>query len=229
MTTVLPRNGEEATVRPGTGSLSAPPDADPGAAALGRVALDAGRLVTALLSPAGTATRPTTAAPVGPPEVRVGVDLVMVAEVARSVETLGDRYVHRIFTPHEVACCQVPAAVGPGPAPTVGPAYTYLLDSLAARFAAKEAALKVLRPDGPRPEWRAIEVHRDAGGWCELRLTGAAALLAERAGLGPLAVSMTHEGGVAAAVVVAVAMAPQGQHRTGPIAPGDTPDRQGER
>jgi holo-[acyl-carrier protein] synthase len=75
---------------------------------------------------------------------------------------------------------------------------------LAARFAAKEAALKVLRPTGHRPQWRSIEVRRHDGGWCTMSLSGYAAELATQAGLGELAVSLTHEEGIAAAVVVAL-------------------------
>lgn len=122
------------------------------------------------------------------PGVRVGVDLVVVAEVAEAVEHFGDRYLHRLFTPHELSCCR--AADG------------YSAESLAARFAAKEATVKVLRPVGPRPEWRSIEVHRSEGGWCDLRLTGRAAALARAGCIDGWAVSLTHESMMAAAVVV---------------------------
>jgi holo-[acyl-carrier protein] synthase len=118
------------------------------------------------------------------------MDLVSVAEVADSVSTTGQRYLDRVYTAHEQACC-------PG-RPEVAAA------GLAARFAAKEAVVKVLRPVGPRPPWRSIEVRRSAGGACELSLSGAAQRLASEAGISELAVSLTHEGPWAAAVVVAV-------------------------
>jgi holo-[acyl-carrier protein] synthase len=122
------------------------------------------------------------------PGVRVGVDLVVVAEVAEAVEHFGDRYLHRLFTPHELVSCWA----GGG----------YSAQSLAARFAAKEATVKVLRPVGARPEWRSIEVHRSEGGWCDLRLTGRAAALAAAGCIDGWAVSLTHESMMAAAVVV---------------------------
>jgi holo-[acyl-carrier protein] synthase len=122
--------------------------------------------------------------------VRVGTDLVKVDEVADCVARFGDRYVGRVYTPHEVACCQGPPAV--------------VAAGLAARFAAKEATIKVLRPAGHQPDWRSIEVRRAAGGWCDLRLTDEAARLADAQGISDLAVSMTHEAGMAAAVVVAM-------------------------
>ena len=129
-----------------------------------------------------------------PADLRVGVDLVAVEEVAASVDRFGDRYVHRIFTPHEIACCRRPSGHG-----TVA---RYSTESLAARFAAKEAVIKVLRPVGAQPDWRSIELHRTPGGWCEIRLSGAAEALAVAAGIDELSVSLSHETTMAAAVVV---------------------------
>jgi holo-[acyl-carrier protein] synthase len=53
-----------------------------------------------------------------------------------------------------------------------------------------------------QPDWRSIEIHRMTGGWCEIRLSGQAAELAAEAGIGELAVSLSHESTVAGAVVV---------------------------
>ncbi|MGO9458324.1 MAG: holo-ACP synthase [Acidimicrobiales bacterium] len=123
------------------------------------------------------------------PTCRVGVDLTSVGEVAQSLAQQGERYLRRIFTEDEVASCQ--GAAGPSPA------------SLAARFAAKEAALKVLRPTESRPEWRDIEVRRNASGACDLVLHGGAAALAAAQGIGEMSVSLSHEAGLAIAVVAA--------------------------
>jgi holo-[acyl-carrier protein] synthase len=57
---------------------------------------------------------------------------------------------------------------------------------------------------GPRPAWRDIEVHRDAGGWTGIQLSGLAADLAAEAGIEQVAVSLTHEEPLAAALVVGV-------------------------
>jgi holo-[acyl-carrier protein] synthase len=123
-------------------------------------------------------------------DLRVGTDLVPVAEVAETVARFGPRYVGRIYTDHEVSCCQgTPSVVAAG---------------LAARFAAKEATIKVLRPVDAQPDWRSIEIRRDRAGWCAVHLTGTAARLAQDQGISHWAVSMTHEAGLAAAVVVAV-------------------------
>ncbi len=142
---------------------------------------------------------------------RVGVDLVSVNDVAGSVRIFGDRYVRRIFTPHEVASCRGGEVSGDR-------STQYCFESLAARFAAKEAVVKVLRPVGARPDWRQIEVHRSNGGWCEIRLSGRAAAMAEQDGIDELAVSLTHEASTAAAVVVGMC---SGSTASGLVGTGD--------
>ena len=122
--------------------------------------------------------------------IRVGADVTAIDQVAESVTRFGVRYLERIYTAHEIESC-----VGELPVQAA---------SLAARFAAKEATIKVLRPAGHQPDWRSVEVRRDRDGWCTLALTGHAAALAEQAGIADLAVSLTHEGEMAAAVVVAL-------------------------
>lgn len=122
--------------------------------------------------------------------VRVGIDLVAVVSVQESLSLHAERYLERIFTPQEVA--------DSSPAGELDP------ERLAGRFAAKEATLKVLRPgrdDGVL--LKAIEVRRHPDGWVGLELTGSAAALAERVGVTGLALSLSHEAGMASAVVIA--------------------------
>jgi holo-[acyl-carrier protein] synthase len=125
--------------------------------------------------------------------LRVGVDLARIDDTARSLERFGARYVERLFTAREAADCLA--------APAQAAA------RLAARFAAKEATIKVLRPTHWL-DWRSIEVIRRAPGFTELALSGEAAELAEAAGLEDFAVSLAHEGHYATAVVVASARKP---------------------
>jgi len=120
---------------------------------------------------------------------RVGVDLVAVESVQESIRTHAEHYLTRVYTEREIADCTTPAGVD--------------AQRLAARFAAKEAALKVLRPGEVGLSLRAIEVRRTPGGWVELELSGPAAALALDAGLENFALSLTHEGGYASAVVIA--------------------------
>jgi holo-[acyl-carrier-protein] synthase len=118
------------------------------------------------------------------------MDLVEVRHVATSIARFGDRYLGRVFTAHEIASC-----VGPPSAVAAG---------LAARFAAKEATIKVLRPTAHQPDWQSMEVRRNPDGWCSMVLSGHAVTLADEAGIDEMAVSLTHEESIAGAVVVAM-------------------------
>ena len=75
-------------------------------------------------------------------------------------------------------------------------------ERLAARFAAKEAAMKALRLAGGLVTLREIEVHRTASGECEVVLHGRARSLAALAHTGAIALSLSHEGDYAAAMVI---------------------------
>lgn len=119
--------------------------------------------------------------------IRVGTDLTYVPAIAASIARFGDRFLGRIFTEREIATCR--ASSDPTP-------------RLAARFAAKEAAIKVLRPTDERAYWLLVEVVRTPSGAPELVLHGEARELAARAGLDHLSVSLTHEEAYASAVVV---------------------------
>jgi holo-[acyl-carrier protein] synthase len=126
------------------------------------------------------ADRPTTT----PGPLRVGIDLVRVSRVEESLTAFGDRFLRRLFTDDEIAYAKA------------APAHTG--ERLAVRFAAKEAAKKALRgPDGLG--WRQIEVQRETSGACNLVLHDEAARVA-----GPCstAVSLSHEGDYATAVVL---------------------------
>ncbi len=117
--------------------------------------------------------------------LRVGIDLVRAAHVAASLAEHGDAYLRRVFTPQEVADCKRDPL------------------RLAARFAAKEATMKVLQPGpGAAVPWPSIEVVRQTPGAPRLELHGPAADLAAQAGLTAFALSFTHEDEYAAAVVV---------------------------
>lgn len=123
------------------------------------------------------------------PFVRAGVDLCCVDDVLTSIARFGKRFIGRVFTDREIE-----DSTGD---PLVAARH------LAARLAAKEAILKALRPGADRPPWRDIEIRRSAGGWCEVELHGSAAALAAKQGLRHWAVSLTHEGTLAAAVAIA--------------------------
>jgi holo-[acyl-carrier protein] synthase len=121
--------------------------------------------------------------------IRVGIDLVAASTIADALEAHGERYLKRIYSETEVADCRRNGELE--------------LERLAARFAAKEAAIKALAPGDEAIAWRDIVVRRLANGGVELMIHGLAATLAADAGITTLALSITHEQGMAAAVVVA--------------------------
>jgi holo-[acyl-carrier protein] synthase len=135
--------------------------------------------------------------------IYTGIDLIEIARVERAARRWGARFLQRVFVPGELADC--------GLAEGAGPAARW--PSLAARWAAKEAAAKALgvglRGLGAGQALgvalREIEVRRDAGGRPLLALHGAAARRAAALGIGELAVSLSHSGGYAVASVVALA------------------------
>ena len=105
-----------------------------------------------------------------------------------AIRDFGARYLDRVYTPAEQAAYA-----------TGGPA------SLAARFAAKEAVLKLIgTADGV--DLRSIEIRTPAsgGGRPEVHLTGRAAELADAVGLDAeyIDLSLSHTGDLALAVVV---------------------------
>jgi len=121
--------------------------------------------------------------------LRVGTDLVSVDVVRESIRDHAEHYLERVYTEREVEDCRTATGID--------------AQRLAARFAAKEATLKVLRPREEGIPWNSIEVLRDPSGWVELALSGPAAALASQSGVTELSLSIAHEGAFASAVVVA--------------------------
>ncbi len=133
--------------------------------------------------------RPRT--PAAAPTVRVGTDVESIADVAEALSSFGARYADRVFTRHEIdSSGGMSARSAPG---------------LAARFAAKESVLKILRPDDQVPGWHDIEVVRHDTGYCTLALSGTASRLAGEQGLHSFDVCLSHGAGVGTATVVAMA------------------------
>ena len=63
--------------------------------------------------------------------------------------------------------------------------------------------MKVLNVRDLNPPWTTIEVRDGVVGVPSISLSGVAAELARRAGIGELSLSMSHDGGVAVATVIA--------------------------
>lgn len=120
----------------------------------------------------------------------LGIDVVAVDRIRRLVGEesragIAERFLARCFTEGERRYCDARA----------DRATPY-----AARFAAKEAASKALgAPTGIR--WTDVEVEREEGA-PRLRLSGVAGEAARSRGVTRVHLSITHDAGIAAAVVV---------------------------
>ncbi len=107
--------------------------------------------------------------------VGVGIDLVSLERFTRAVENTPG-FAARILTEAE---CALP------------------LESQAARFAAKEALIKAL--GGPVGNWHDVEV--TSGGQPQLQVSGAMAEAFAARGVTAAHVSLSHDGGMATAIV----------------------------
>jgi holo-[acyl-carrier protein] synthase len=121
--------------------------------------------------------------------MRVGTDLVSIDSVRKSIHEHGARYLERVYTEDELRDCRTDQGI--------------VAERLAARFAAKEATIKVLRPADEAIPWNTMGVVRHSSGWVVVELSGRAAELAAEAGLSDFALSISHEADYASAVVIA--------------------------
>jgi len=118
-------------------------------------------------------------------KLRVGIDIIEVDEVAESLGCFGDGYLHRVFSDAELDS-----------ADDVSP------KDVAARFAAKEAAMKAMGDLDEPLDWRSIEVISTPEGR-QLRLTGRAAESAYELGVRRWSISTSVTERYALAVVLA--------------------------
>jgi holo-[acyl-carrier protein] synthase len=117
-----------------------------------------------------------------------GIDVVEVGRIHESVERFGTRFLNRVFTAAEQTYCLRKRRSA---------------ESLAARFAAKEAGAKALGTGISRGvHWLEIEVIREPGGRPSLRFHGRAAEIAAGLGVAQTALSLTHTAELAMASVV---------------------------
>jgi holo-[acyl-carrier protein] synthase len=117
--------------------------------------------------------------------VGVGLDVCSIDRMRRAIERHGERFLARI-------CSEAERADFGG---------RDVATTLAGRFAVKEAFAKAL--DGaPGVGWHECEVRRCASGRPRLELSGKGRVLAEKCGATRWHISITHDAGIASAVVV---------------------------
>ena len=120
--------------------------------------------------------------------VGTGIDIAEVPRIAASIERFGNRFLQRIFTEGEIRYCESKAN---------------RVERYAARFAAKEAAMKAIGTGWSHGvAWRDIEVCREPGGRPTLTFHGEAAEFAAKLGVSHVALSLTHTAEHAIAQVI---------------------------
>ena len=121
--------------------------------------------------------------------VGLGVDIIEIARIRRTMEEQGEAFLHRIFTAREIAYCAAKA----------NPSQHY-----AARFAAKEAVSKAMATGWSGEfAWCDVEVMNDGAGRPQVALHGR---LGERLAGCRVLVSLSHS----ESHVVAVALIERG-------------------
>ena len=110
--------------------------------------------------------------------VGTGIDIAEVPRIRQAIERFGGRFLQRVFTDGEIRYCDSKAN---------------RVERYAARFAAKEAAMKALGTGwnhGVR--WRDIEIAREPGSRPTIVFHGKAAEFAARLGAAHVALSLSH-------------------------------------
>ena len=120
--------------------------------------------------------------------VGTGIDIAEVPRIAESIKRFGDRFLDRIFTDGERRYCDSKANRE---------------ERYAARFAAKEAAMKAIGTGWSHGvAWRDIEVVRLPGGRPTIHFHRKAAEFAARLGTNNISLSLTHSKEYAIAQVI---------------------------
>jgi holo-[acyl-carrier protein] synthase len=116
-----------------------------------------------------------------------GVDMIEIERLREAVNLHGERFLNRIFTARELA------------------ENVHKVESLAGRFAAKEAASKAFGSGIGDVAWKEIEILRGDSGQPLLVLHGAAKVKADELKIASWSVSISHTGTHAIAFVVGLA------------------------
>jgi holo-[acyl-carrier protein] synthase len=121
--------------------------------------------------------------------LKVGTDICSVSRIEKAHVRFGDKFMERILTPDEITyALSKPKRIA---------------ETIAARFAVKEAVSKVLGTGWRGIDWKEVEVTRKRSGEPGIALYGRAAVRADMLGLKNFEVSISHEREYAVAFIVA--------------------------
>lgn len=118
--------------------------------------------------------------------IKSGIDLIRTNRLAEVNPRIRERFIQRVFTQAEQNQAKDDN------------------ETLSGIFAAKEAVSKALGTGIGKVAWQDIEILHEWSGEPLVHLHGNARFVAEKKGLTQWSVSITHDGGLAAAVAVAI-------------------------
>jgi holo-[acyl-carrier protein] synthase len=119
-------------------------------------------------------------------QICLGIDIIEIQRIRQAYLTWGDRFLRRIYTAREVDL------------------YGNRIESLAARFAGKEAVFKALSRPGLYLSWQDVEILSAINGRPEIKLFGGALTRVKELGLDSLEISLSHSRENAVAVVIGI-------------------------
>jgi holo-[acyl-carrier protein] synthase len=119
-------------------------------------------------------------------QAHIGTDIVEIARLEKARRRWGAHFLNRIYTAAEIRLCAGRA------------------ESLAARFAGKEAVMKALGGQGNGLNWKEIEILALPSGKPVVELSGETLGQSRALGIDHFEISLSHAGGLAVAFVIGV-------------------------
>lgn len=116
----------------------------------------------------------------------IGIDIIEIARIKKAITRWGEAFLQRVYTDSELKL------------------YREKPSSLAARFACKEAVMKLLGTGRNGIHWREIETLSHPGGKPLLNLYGGARSQADKLDIKEIAVSLSHSKEYAIASVAGI-------------------------
>jgi len=116
----------------------------------------------------------------------IGIDIIEIERVESAINQWQERFLHRIYTGNELILCRGRAS------------------SLASRFAAKEAVMKVLGTGTKGISWKHIEILNDSQGKPVIKLHGNAEIKARELKLKEFSISLSDSKQCAVATAIGV-------------------------
>ena len=114
----------------------------------------------------------------------IGTDIIEIARIKQAINRWGERFLRRIYTEPELSL------------------YSQSPQSLAARFAGKEAVMKLLGTERIGASWQDIETLAHPSGKPSIKLYGRAKKEADRLGIKEIDISLAHSRDYAIATAI---------------------------